>query len=766
MLQKITIIENVGRFEKALPTQNVRFEKCTLLFGENGWGKSTIADILRSLSRGDPEIIVGRKTLARGPDQKISLQLDTGRANFEGGSWSGAQPRVAVFDSLFVSDNVYSGDTVSANHLRRQYGLVVGEKGVKLVGQIVDLDVENSENNKTIRALESELAAAFRGIGPAAMSLQDFEALTEDPDLESAIAHKQAEVARAAKSKELKAATGPSMFPLPSEPTIFEATLSQSVEGIAADAVEAVRSHVAVHECAETTEPGLETWLEQGLPFKAEDTCPFCGQEFRDRSLLEAYSRFFSEAYRKLAEDVQKLRQTCQRYANGDFRSTAEQRSKSNEKQFEYWREASGIDASATVDLQALISEMERAAAEMDSALQTKAANLTVALDMERLGAAVHAWTSARAAIESANAALGEYNRKVDAVKATVDAGQLESLTNELKALQARKHRFEAKIITRVTDLQTKRLRKGEIAKEKAKLRDELTAHGKTITEGLGKTINAYLKRLNAGFRINYKEPDYRGKEPAASYQILINEVPVSPRVSGDATGAPSFRNTLSAGDKSVLALALFLAQCNEDQDISETIVVFDDPFTSLDNFRRQFTAIEIRKMCDRAKQTIVLSHDKGFLRLLWDKIDQKLIKSFALQTGAPGITTITPYDIPSSTQPRHVTERMKIEEFIEGEPHELSYIRSRLRTVCEDFYRKGDTGLFGEASTLDQIIRALSDVHEDHPFKGALEDLKDINAYSRVENHAEIDGDPYVDTNPDELRGFCSIALNLTRGM
>ena len=272
MLRKITIIENVGRFEKALPTQNVRFEKCTLFFGENGWGKSTIADILRSLTLGDPEIIVGRKTLAGGPDQKISLQLDTGRANFEKGSWNGAQPRVAVFDSLFVNDNFYSGDTVSADHLRRQYGLVVGEKGVRLVRQIVALDEENTENNKTIRALEAELTAGIRGIGPAAMSLPDFEALEQDPDIYTAIAKKQAEVSRAAKSKELKAAASASAFPLPSEPATFEAALNKTVEGIAADAVEAVRSHVAAHECAEPTESGLETWVEQGLPFKAEDT--------------------------------------------------------------------------------------------------------------------------------------------------------------------------------------------------------------------------------------------------------------------------------------------------------------------------------------------------------------------------------------------------------------------------------------------------------------------------------------------------------------
>ena len=709
---------------------------------------------------------MGRKTLAGGHDQKISLQLDSGRANFEGKGWTGVQPRVAVFDSLFVTDNVYSGDTVSADHLRRQYGLVVGEKGVKLVRQIVALDEENSENNKNIRTLAAELTAGLRGIGPAAMNLSDFEALEQDPDIDKVIADKQTEVSRSERSKELKAAAGATELPLPSVPATFEAALNQTIEGIAADSVEAVRSHVAAHECAEATEPGLEKWLEQGLPFKAVDTCSFCGQELRDRSLLEAYSRFFSDAYRELAEDVQKLRKTCQRYSNGDFRNAADLSSKSNEKQFEYWRESAGIDAPAPIEFEELLSGMEAAAEAMDSALRAKSANLTKALDKQRLNAAIGAWASARARIETANAVLGEYNRKVEGVKATVDAGQVEGLAHELKTLRAKKHRFEAEIVAKVTELQTKRQRKGDIAKEKAKLRSELTAHGKTITEDLGKTINAYLKRLNAGFRIDYKEPDYRGKEPAASYQLLINEVPVSPRATGDSTGAPSFRNTLSAGDKSVLALALFLAQCNADPDLEDTIAVLDDPFTSLDNFRRQFTAIEIRRICGRAKQTIVLSHDKSFLRLLWEKIDQTLIKSFALQTGAPGVTTITPYDILGSTRPRHVSERMKIEEFVEGEPHEPSYIRTRLRTVCEDFYRKGDPGLFGEAASLDQIIRSLDGAPSDHPFKGALESLRDVNVYSRVENHAEIDGDPYTETNPDELQGFCQLVLDLTRGM
>ena len=242
----------------------------------------------------------------------------------------------------------------------------------------------------------------------------------------------------------------------------------------------------------------------------------------------------------------------------------------------------------------------------------------------------------------------------------------------------------------------------------KGRGKKELNEHGRVITESLGKTINSYLGRLNAGFKIDYRKPNYQGKEPAASYQILINDVPVSPQSTSENLAEASFRNTLSAGDKSTLALALFLAKLNADPALGETIVVLDDPFTSLDNFRRQFTVIEIRKLCSRAAQTVVLSHEKNFLRLLWDKIDQNTIKCIAIQTGAPGMTTIAPYDIESETRSRYLTERMKIEEFVEGEPHEAGYIRTRLRTVCEDFYRRGDPELFHEAASLEEIIRLL----------------------------------------------------------
>jgi wobble nucleotide-excising tRNase len=471
-------------------------------------------------------------------------------------------------------------------------------------------------------------------------------------------------------------------------------------------------------------------------------------------------------ASQALAENVRKARETFARYRSGEFRTAVENLIEQNVLRFGYWHEAGKLDPPDLHDAGGVIARMEDTAAQLDALFQEKQSNLTQPLTGQKSQEALTVWDKARTDIVEINASLGGYLGRIKALKDSIDPSHEQSLENELKTLQAAKRRHELDISAMAEKLTAHAARKDAIAKEKARLRNELNELGRSITLTLGTTINTYLRRLNAGFRIDYREPDYRGKEPAASYQILINDVPVSPRSSAEALDQPSFRNTLSGGDKFTLALALFLAKITADPALKDTIVVLDDPFTSLDNFRRQFTAIEIRKLCGLAAQTIVLSHDKSFLRLLWDKIDRGIIKVIAHQTGAPGMATFAPFDIEAATQPRHVTERMQIEEFVEGEPHAANYIRTRLRTVCEDFYRKGDPALFREAASFDEIIRILDDAPAAHPYKGALVDLRDINEYSRGDSHAAVVGNPAEETTDEELKGFCRMVLDLTRGM
>lgn len=91
-----------------------------------------------------------------------------------------------------------------------------------------------------------------------------------------------------------------------------------------------------------------------------------------------------------------------------------------------------------------------------------------------------------------------------------------------------------------------------------------------------------------------------------------------------------------------------------------------------MDEFRRTFTVNEINKLAGRAAQVFVLSHELGFLRLLWDRIDQSKITSCAIQTGAPGIASLAAFDLEKATRPRNETDRMKMIQFIdatEGDP-------------------------------------------------------------------------------------------------
>lgn len=620
--------------------------------------------------------------------------------------------------------------------------------------------------NGGVRNTETQIDAVIRSVAPAALKREDFLKLAARADIEAAIAGKDAEVQLARRAKEIKAAAEPQLYPVPTEIQKFRDLLGSNIDRIAEKALTAVRTHIAAHEGGHKRAITHEAWLEAGTEFVRGDSCPFCGQSLTDRALVDAYKNFFSAAYKTLAGNVQKTRETFARYRSGDFRKAVEALVEQNARHFGYWREAGAIEPLELRDAGALVASMENAAARLDALFQEKQADLTRALAGGKPDEELAAWDAARGQIVEINGLLSGYLGKIKAVKDSIDPSQLPRLDNELKLLQATKRRHEPDVTALATTLAANAARKDAIANEKATLRDALNAHGRAITTTLGTTINAYLARLNAGFRIDYREPDYRGKEPAASYQILINEVAVSPRSANDAVDQPSFRNTLSAGDKSTLALALYLAKISADPLLKDTIVVLDDPFTSLDHFRRQFTAIEIRKLCEKSAQTIVLSHDKNFLRLLWDKIDRAAIKAIALQTGAPGITTFAPLDIEAATQPRHVTERMEIEEFVEGEPHAPNYIRTRLRTVCEDFYRKGDPALFHEAASLEEIIRILDAAPATHPYKGALEELRDINEYSRADSHAAVAGNPAEETTDEELKGFCRKILHLTRGM
>ncbi|HUP79766.1 MAG TPA: AAA family ATPase, partial [Pirellula sp.] len=152
MLKKILGIANIGRFGCYSPTGDLEFCKLTLIFGENGRGKSTITSIIRSLQSGDGNHISERETLPIGiASPAVKVRLQTGSCEFKRGSWSSSLPDIEIFDAQFINDNVFSGLSVDHEHKRNLYRIIVGEQGVLLSQKVDVLDGK-------IRAINTELS--------------------------------------------------------------------------------------------------------------------------------------------------------------------------------------------------------------------------------------------------------------------------------------------------------------------------------------------------------------------------------------------------------------------------------------------------------------------------------------------------------------------------------------------------------------------------------------------------------------------------------
>lgn len=765
MLEKIIDVQKVGRFEKLHSPNNVKFTKATLIFGENGWGKSTLADILRSFGSNRPEILHGRETLATGGAQKAILLFAGGKqAAFTDGAWAGNPPRIAVYDQTFINENVYSGETVSHDHLKKQHGLVMGAEGVSILRDIQALEAREKVIKENIKEKEREIQTIMLGLGLARISLFAFSNLEPLPDAEAIIETTETNLKRVTERNQIQNATLPELLPVPTPAADLKLTLECTIEGVAVEARERVQNHITAH-AKFVANPSIphETWLETGLAFSAEEDCPFCGQELRDRELIDIYASYFSASFKALSEDVKKRRKTLARYEAGDFRKAISTTIRANKAVIENLTNLTREEFVGNIQDAVFIKQIENAAKTIDSAFLEKQEDLASAPDLTAYSNAFDEWDIARKKIESFNRSVEDYRSKITTIRNAQQSANIETLVDELAVLRGRVKRHEEDASAIIVAYNTLLENQKRLKTQKGKRRGELKDYSANVTARLGSTINAHLKGLGAGFRIKYDPPNFKGQEPAAAYALMINETEVSPRADNLAT--PSFRNTLSTGDKSVLALALFLATVNSVNDIADMIVVLDDPFTSMDDFRRSFTANEINKLTLKAAQVIVLSHEKGFLRLLWERLGSSALSTFAIQTGAPGMASLVAFNIEQATKPREETERDKVLQFLEvteGDPDE---IRSLLRNVLENFYRKGDPELFDDNELLLGILNKIKSAPEGYRYKAAIPQLEDINFYTRTSHHAPVSGIASEMTSVEELKNYCELVRDLTRG-
>lgn len=756
MLQKIVHIKSVGRFKSCVAVGDVTLRRVTLVFAENGRGKTTLCAILRSLLANAPAVVLGRKTLGNPDPPDIHLMIGGATVLFRGGNWSAPFPDIAIFDATYVSENIFAGDLVDTEHRRNLYRVIVGAQGVTLAARVNELDNEIRTKNTEIRDLRTRLQQYI----PPGMTIEDFVALAEDAAIDTKIAAKEQELQAVQRAAQLRQRAILAPIAVPTFPPSFAELLAKTFANVSQDAATRVAEHVAQHRM----EGRGEAWLTQGLSFITDDTCPFCTQNLAPANIVPIYTELFGPEYRALRDQVVALSSQIESGISDRVSASIAQTLLQNINNTEFWIQYCNFIAP-------VLNGAETAAEVMRSLREAAKLLLDLkgATPLDPVPPDEH-YTQALAGFEALRAAIGEYNSAVAAANAIIEARkrqaeaanlhEVESELARLKAFRAR-HTDNVKALC-ATDA---RLQNEKTTLETAKIqaREQLDAHTSQVINAYGQRINHYLERVNAGFRITPPTHNYRGGTPNTSYQIVINQHPVDLGDADTPHDRPSFRNTLSAGDKSTLALAFFLAQLEQDPDRARKVIVFDDPFSSQDGFRRNHTVHQIYKCRDNCAQVIVFSHEPGFLKLLWDRVLPADRKTLQLARVGEENTTIAEWDIDRALQARYRADIDVLQRYFsigEGEPRDVI---QKIRPVLEGFCRNLFPAQFLDGDMMGVIVGKIRTAGPSHTLYPIADDLDEINIYCRRYHHAENPNAANEAIDDTELQGYVRRTLSLT---
>ena len=620
MIKKIVAIRNIGKLEKCNAHGDLTFRKLTLIFAENGRGKTTLTEIFRSLTTGRGDLILGRQTLGSTFPPSAFILIDDDKAvNFKDGQWDAAGPRLAIYDSTFVHENVYAGDHIDHDHKKNLYRVIVGETGVTLARKVDEYDSQIRDANKHLNAKAGIVKVSL----PAGMKLEAFLALPADSEVSSRIAAKQAEIAALTKAKEIKERPGLANISVAQLPANFETLLAKELVDVSKDAETAVKKHLTTH-----AKPGGEAWLGQGLSYANGKTCPFCGLPTDGIDLISGFQKYFSASYSDFKEDLRTLKQSIEN-SLGDTALLATQKTLSdNSALLAFWSQFAEIAMPdlSFADVQLVVGNLRRTAL---IRLKVKLASpVEVAPADGEFTAALAELQAASARVQRYSEAAVAANAHIAAKKKETEGGNLVKASSELASLQAVQKRHETAVDAACCAYISALEAKHALDAQKAAAKAELDKHSEHVVATYEKRINELLQVFGAGFRIGETKTSYIGGTVSSTFHIVINKVAVALGDAATPAAQACFRNTLSAGDRSTLALAFFIAQLESDANLADTVVVFDDPFTSQDRSRRLQTKQEVCRLAESARQVIVMSHEPGFLKMIRDSAPSNIVRT------------------------------------------------------------------------------------------------------------------------------------------
>jgi wobble nucleotide-excising tRNase len=758
MINGFRLLRNIGQFDSVAAAGHT-FQSLTLVYAENGRGKTTLSAMLRSLATNRPDLILERHRLAAPHPPEVIIDCTGGPppAMFQNGTWNRHLPTLAIFDDLFVDENICSGLSVDSAHRQNLHELIVGEQGVALNRQLQGFVTRIETHSSELRARTTAVPATAMG----GMTIDAFCALQARPTIDADIQEAERALAAAREQAPIRETRPFDALALPAFDTAgIEHLLTSDLPGLDTAAAARVQAHLS------RLPPGSEAWVADGMRRVPADgrECPFCAQDMAASPVLAHYRAFFSQEYRNLKESIVRAAESIDQMHSDNgpvvferaLRTTAERRT--------FWARFADMPDIA-FDTTTLAQDWQQARQLVAAALAAKEAAPLERMELSQEARnAIAVYDAHRQRATDLSAQLEAANRTINLVKEQAATGNVPAREADLVRLRATKARHETNVAALCDAYLAEKAAKTATEQQRDQAREALEQYRRNVFPNYQNATNQYLARFNAGFRLEQIQAANTRGGSSCTYNLRINNV-IVPVAADVGPGRPAFRNTLSAGDRNTLALAFFFACLDQDLNLANKIVVIDDPVSSLDDNRSLTTVQEIRRLLPRVEQVIILSHSKPFLCQTWESSDPT--RRVALQVRRDGQTssTIDAWNVDADLVTEYDRRHEKLRTYLlNGAAGNLRDVAVDIRPMLEHFCRVAYTADYPAGDLLGRFRdRCQARLTQGNPIMPAadVQELRDLTDYGNRFHH---DSNPHgyltVIVTDAELRGFVDRTL------
>ncbi|MDO5381395.1 MAG: AAA family ATPase [Eubacteriales bacterium] len=608
MLKNISNITNLGQFENF--SSNNELSMNNIIFGFNGAGKSTLSDMFYSMAHENHEdIIIRRRTLNRDGedgDKEINIEImgdDNKSYLFSAREWNNRPDNMFVFNSQYIKEHVFVSRQVEGNAVN----IMIGKEGAKYMRQREEL----TNNNAT---LIEDINRNIKILMDADLKIKDFSS--------SKITTKTTE-------KRLKQMAELSLYPVADKNKIEDRLksnekytkelsvldccdeLNEKLGYIDAISVALVKKHVShiprisSKEIAEYLNNSLTStdikWAVRGyLNRKNDNICPMCGQEIADKQAKQFFLKLGKyvcqnkdEKIKQLSEELQQLAFNLESIAISEKISTFNEiltKLSSNslllKRETDRFEKGLSWNSKNTEIMDNLVMKIKQKAENpfVDIKMSDEENNTIILLNsvIRNINYIGEVLQNVRERVEKKNDkkfSMDDMGRLFQ-----LSYGVYRSIAEEIKSNVAMLLKNKEKITTLT-----------------GKIND-------CYNQNKLNSVNDFLMQLNTHIKIEVKHnnyfiklKDFKEKSYEQSKETLLSE-----------------------GERNAVAFAYFLTEI-ENTNISEKIIVIDDPISSMDLSRKSIISHKISEMMtNKLCQIIVMTHDITFVERVMSYLNDK----------------------------------------------------------------------------------------------------------------------------------------------